>query len=533
MAASTTPPSTEPAGRGPAGRCIAVACSGGRDSIALLHATARMAADLNRELQAPEFARADHEPPHQPAQPLLQVVALHVHHGLSANADDWLTHVQTSCEAWAAQGLPVSAAWRCVNLPLGRGASVEALARHARYQALAEMALAAGCQAVLLAHHRRDQAETFLLQALRSAGAAGLSAMPAQADRLGIRWIRPWLRRPREEIEAYVATHQLAFIEDDSNRNDRFARNRLRLAVWPALSSAFDGAEARLAQAASHQADLKACLDDWLAWQLRETTRSVSGRLALSVAAWLARAPGPQRELLRAWFAEAAGVSLPMSGVLRLQHDLLRMAARDGGVAVKGSARWPWPAGDDEASWFAPQESAAQPGRCQPVRGLVLYRGWLSVREVPPGIDNAVDASPATPAADVALSITACGELCLPSSMGYLTIDAVEQGGVAMSRLKNCRLVARRGGEQFQLSPNRPARSLKKQFQSMTVPAWERQGPLLYVDGQLVFVPGLGIDAGAWAPQGEPQVQLRWRPTQIGVKFDHACIPDAKTAAGG
>jgi tRNA(Ile)-lysidine synthase len=491
-----------------------------------------MAAELNRELQAIELARADHEPPHQPTQPLLRVVALHVHHGLSANADDWLTHVQTSCETWAAKGLPVSATWRRVNLLLVRGASVEAQARQLRYQALADMALAAGCQAVLLAHHRRDQAETFLLQALRSAGAAGLSAMPAQADRLGIRWIRPWLGRPREEIEAYVANHQLAYIEDDSNGNDRFARNRLRLAAWPALTSAFDGAEASLARAASHQADIKACLDDWLTWQLRETTGVVSGRLALSMSAWLARAPGPQRELLRAWFAQAAGGPLPMSGVQRLQHDLLRMAERDGGLAVKGSARWPWPAGDDGALCLTPGDDGALPARCPPVRDLVLYRGWLSVREVPPTADIADDACPET-LADLALSIAACGELCLPAGLGYLTIDAVEQGGVALSRLRNCRLRTRRGAEQFQLAPNRPARSLKKQFQSMAVPSWERGGPLLYSDGQLVFVPGLGIDARAWAPQGEPQVQLRWRPTQIGGQFDHACISSPKTPAGG
>ncbi len=516
MAATTTPPSIEPASVTSAGRCIAVACSGGRDSIALLHATARMAAALNDEQQAI-------------GQPPLQVLALHVHHGLSAHADDWLAHVKAICEAWGAQGLPVSLAWRRVTVPQSSGTSVEAQARKVRYQALADMAHAAGCQAVLLAHHRRDQAETFLLQALRSAGAAGLSAMPVQLDRMGITWIRPWLGHPREDIEAYVARHALVHIEDESNQNDRFSRNRLRLAVWPALSAAFDGAEARLAQAASHQADLKACLDDWLTQQLPEVTRTVAGRLALDVSAWLARGPGPQRELLRAWFASAAGMPLPMRGVQQLQHDLRRMAERSGGLAVKSSARWPWPAGDD-ALWPHGPTPGSEASAHRLTREVVLYRGWLSLREAQ---EAAVHALLDEGAPDLPLSITARGEFTLPAGLGYLTVEDAWQGGVALSRLMHCQLRARRGGEQFQRSPDRPARSLKKQFQAMAVPAWERQGPLLYLGDQLAYVPGLGIDARVWARQGEPQVQLRWRPTQIGGKFDHACIPDAKTAAGG
>ncbi|RZI81283.1 MAG: tRNA lysidine(34) synthetase TilS [Rubrivivax sp.] len=514
MAASTTPPSTEAASGEPAARCVAVACSGGRDSMALLHATVCMAAELNAEL---------------PEEPPMRVLACHVHHGLNAAADAWLTHVQSTCQAWAARGLPVSLAWRHVTIPITGGDSVEAEARRARYAALADMAHAAGCHAVWLAHHRRDQAETFLLQSLRGAGAAGLSAMPAQAVRDGIRWIRPWLARPREDIEAYVAHHGLAFVDDDSNLDGRFSRNRLRLAVWPALSAAFEGAEASLAQAASHQADLKACLDEWAAWQLPEVTSAASGRSALNVAAWLARQPGPQRELLRAWFAQAAGMPMPMSGVHRLQHDLLRMAERQGGKAVKGAARWPCP-GSGGTAWSPVPGQGAGTAPSSPTRELVLYRGWLSVREVPPA---AADIASGEGTFDVVLSIAACGEVRLPAGLGHLSVEPVEQGGLALSRLTHCRLLKRHGGEQFQLAPNRPARSLKKQFQSMAVPAWARQGPLLYLADQLVFVPGLGIDARAWAPQGEPQVQLRWQPTQIGGKFDHACIPDAKTPAGG
>ena len=132
----------------------------------------------------------------------VEVVALHVHHGLSPNADRWLAHCEAQCLRWAQRGLPVRLlAQRLIDQPK-RGDSVEAWARRERYRALRAGALEAGASAVLLAHHRRDQAETVLLQALRSAGPAGLAGMPARVERDGIVWLRPWLARPRSEMPA-------------------------------------------------------------------------------------------------------------------------------------------------------------------------------------------------------------------------------------------------------------------------------------------------------------------------------------------
>ena len=124
------------------------------------------------------------------------------------------------------------------------------------------MALAGGADLVLLGHHRRDQAETFLLQALRGGGVAALAAMPKLARRDGITWARPWLDVPREAIEAYAREHRLRWVEDDSNDDDRFARNRLRLRVWPALVGAFGDAEVVLADAATRMAHAAAALDE-------------------------------------------------------------------------------------------------------------------------------------------------------------------------------------------------------------------------------------------------------------------------------
>jgi tRNA(Ile)-lysidine synthase len=74
----------------------------------------------------------------------------------------------------------------------------------------------------------------------------------------------------------------------------------------------------------------------------------------------------------------------------------------------------------------------------------------------------------------------------------------------------------RSGAEQFQAGIGRPPRSLKKQYQALAVPVWDRVGPLFYSGGQLVFVPGLGLDARVWALPGQDQVSLRWLPSSLG-----------------
>jgi len=118
------------------------------------------------------------------ARPLgIVVTALHVHHGLNPAADRWLAHGRALCARWARRGLAVEFAATKLEDGPGAGESVEAWARQARDRALRQMALDLGIDLVLLAHHRRDQAETFLLQALRGGGVAGLSAMPGRVRR--------------------------------------------------------------------------------------------------------------------------------------------------------------------------------------------------------------------------------------------------------------------------------------------------------------------------------------------------------------
>ncbi|MES2991949.1 MAG: tRNA lysidine(34) synthetase TilS [Pseudomonadota bacterium] len=425
-------------------RWIAVAYSGGRDSTALLHATVGQAA-----LDG------------------VQVLALHVHHGLSPNADAWLDHAATTCARWARRGLPLAfAATRLTSAP-ARGESVEAWARQERYRALREMALAGGASVILLAHHRRDQAETFLLQALRGAGVAGLSGMPRRIERDGITWERPWLDRPRAEIEAYLRRHRLSFIEDDSNTELRFARNRLRHAVWPALSGAFEQAEAALADSAAWAQHACAVLDEVAVLDLAQ----IAAEGDLVVDGWLALSPARRGNALRAWLRRAIGAPAPASLIERLGVEL----------PVSRTARWP-------------------------VHGGVLraYRGRLSFV---PAAETTIDRQRETH-----LSVQRVGRFALPGWGGTLKVARVEAGGVPLAWLGRLDLQPRLGGETFQAGIGRPPRSLKKQFQAARIPDDERAGPLVYSGEQLVFVPGLGVDARVIGLPGQALVSLAWLP---------------------
>ncbi|MBL8307019.1 MAG: tRNA lysidine(34) synthetase TilS [Rubrivivax sp.] len=416
-----------------------MAASGGRDSTALLHATVRCGRALG-----------------------IEVVALHVHHGLQAAADAWQAQVKAQSGRWGAR----FETCRLEGAPK-RGESVEAWARRGRYRALAAMARAGGCGLVLLAHHRRDQAETFLLQALRGGGPRGLSAMPATALRDGILWARPWLDRPREAIDAYVRRHRLAVAEDPSNGDPRFARNALRAAVWPALSGAFPEAEAAFATAATRAQQAAGLAMEVAAADLAE----VAERGELVLAPWMALSPARRRNALEAWLRE---LPEPVPGTL-----LERLC-----VELPGVHQGRWPAGGFE---------------------LRLYRGRLSA--APTG-EPAV-ASKAT----VELALASAGVHEVPTLDGCFVVETAHSGGARVECLRRVLAGGRQGGEQFRLSPRGTARSLKKQFQARGVPAWEREGPLLYTaDGQLLFVPGLGIDGALQATPGAPQLTLRWVP---------------------
>lgn len=214
---------------------LAVAFSGGADSTALLLACARK----------------------WPGQ----VMAVHVHHGLQAAGDDFECHCLAFCTA-----LKVPLLVQKVDARHAPGQSPEAAARHARYQAfealthveLSQIAL----QTIAIAQHADDQIETLMLALSRGAGLPGISAMAAQWQRAGLTYCRPLLQVGSLEIRAWLKEQGAVFIEDPSNVDERFTRNRIRARLMPALQACFPQFRDTFARTSRHAAQAQAVLQE-------------------------------------------------------------------------------------------------------------------------------------------------------------------------------------------------------------------------------------------------------------------------------
>ncbi|HEY3046882.1 MAG TPA: tRNA lysidine(34) synthetase TilS [Polaromonas sp.] len=184
-----------------------------------------------------------------------QVQALHVHHGLQAAADDFVRVCELVC---ARLKVPL----HVVQVDAGHapGDSPEDAARRARYAALARAATQLGLQGVLLGQHADDQAETLLLALSRGAGLPGLSAMAAQFERGGTVFYRPLLQTSAASLRDWLVRQQIPFVDDPSNTDERYTRNRIRARLLPALDSAFPQFRDTFARSAQHAAQAQALL---------------------------------------------------------------------------------------------------------------------------------------------------------------------------------------------------------------------------------------------------------------------------------
>ena len=211
---------------------FAVALSGGADSTALLLACA---------LRWPQ-----------------QVRAVHVHHGLQAAADGLVSH----CEKLCAQ-LQVPLAVERINAKHAPGESPEEAARRGRYLAIARALhthWGGTVRDLALAQHADDQVETMLLALSRGAGLPGLSAMPEKMDRHGLVLHRPWLNAPGADIRQWLRDSGVAWVEDPSNQDPQFTRNRIRQRLLPALQETFPSFRQTFARSARHAAQAQQLL---------------------------------------------------------------------------------------------------------------------------------------------------------------------------------------------------------------------------------------------------------------------------------
>lgn len=394
-----------------------VAFSGGCDSLVLLHLLAQL---------------------HQ--QQPLELHAIHIHHGLQQQADQWATHCQRVCEQLS---IPITIEYVDID-HCGKG--IEAAAREARYSVFKHL-LGEG-EGLLLAHHQDDQAETLMLQLLRGAGVTGLAAMPAQA-RFGKGWLlRPLLDCSRQQLENYAREQELDWIEDPSNRDTRFDRNFLRQEVMPLLASRWPAVKPVLSRVAAHQAEAMGLLQelaelDWQQCRDRDNTLSIAAMNNLGMTR--------QRNLVRYWVKQLHGFEAPDSKHLaRIMNEVI-------------------PAAGD-----------AMPEVCWGNVEVRRYRGLLFVSG-----SRAAIPEQALPW-DARSSIQVNEEISLKA-------ESLEGMGLKLAEIENHTLTIRfrQGGEVCRPAGRQHHHSLKKLMQEWGIPPWLRDRvPLIYLDDELAQVVG-------------------------------------------
>ena len=416
------------------GKRIAVALSGGLDSVVLLDTVFKTQA-VNKN----------------PAE----IWAFHIHHGLQKPADDWFIF----CEKLAKK-YKIHFDFRLLHL--GNEATqgnIEARARAGRYEALAELCAEHGIEDLLLAHHQNDQAETVLLQLLRGAGVAGLAAMSEvrelSAGNKAVQLWRPLINQSKAELEAYAKANKLKWIEDPSNQDTQYRRNAIRKKIIPLLEKIQPDAVASLSRSAKVLAETQTLLDR-LAMQDGNT---VLERDALKVKPLLA----------------LAKKDLPAA------NNLVRFWLKSHGLAMPSQERL--------ASWWKDLSAVKVDAKLEWLHDelkIRLWRGLLQVSEVKIGEWTFQKVSTRSKA---------------PGLPAKWLQEAQTNGQISIK--------PRAGSEKIQIKANTPRRSLKNLYQESGVPPWQRQAPLLFINGELIAVAGIGVSYPHLVEAG-PRLMPEW-----------------------
>lgn len=400
-----------------------VAFSGGLDSTVLLHLCKRFCA----------------------INPELSLQAVHVNHGLSANASSWESHCKTLCEQWQ-----ISLSIQHLTIIPESRTSLEQQARDARYQAIEQSVHNQYC--ILLGQHQNDQAETYLLQLARGSGTEGLSGMPKRfTSANGSRYGRPLLDITRQQLFEYARLWQLNWVEDESNVNEHFYRNFVRRKVIPVLQQKWPSITSTISRSARHHAHAAAVIDEYMQL-LSESVIDTQGDL--NILAWSRLSEASRISMLRHWLKPRVS-SMPSAAVLE-QISLLPNAQSD----AQPECRW---------SNYVISRHA----------GKLVIRNFDKDKQAH-GFDIVLDknASYTHPslAYSIAYSTSDASQANFDSTKHYFVLSdsslRVEFGGFA----RVCKL-----------DPKRPSKPIKKWLQEWQVPPWERaKVPILMHKNQVL-----------------------------------------------
>ncbi|MGB1271562.1 MAG: tRNA lysidine(34) synthetase TilS, partial [Endozoicomonas sp.] len=356
------------------------------------------------------------------------------------------------------------------------GKGVEEAARQARYQVFERVVSEGGC--LLQGHHRDDQAETVLLRLFRGTGLEGLQAMPA-VRRLGTGLLfRPLLSLPRSAIEACARRYELSFIEDNSNRDERFSRNYLRCSLIPEVERRWPGVAGRLTELASEVEEV----NDHHRLQLDTLVKStvvyrpgwLLGQQPLLAISELVQLGYPmQKQVVRHWL-KSQGWMVPSRDALTRVFDQV--------VSARGDAEPCLNIGDYSIRRF---------------RGLLIATGALSLEAFEPFLWN-WQKSPGVQLGERQLH----------------WVSADEGNGSSVHLPPRPLMVRRRchaGQEKIAIAGRTGRKTLKRWLQEYRVPPWLREFlPLIYDGERMVAAPGLWVCEGYQGAEAKVVVRLGW-----------------------
>ena len=413
------------------GGTILCAVSGGRDSMCLLHY-------LHRLSQERDF----------------RVAAAHLNHGMRQTAERDEELVRAFC---AQRNIPFYVGYEKVyDRAEAWDLGVEETGRRLRYDFLRRTADAIGAQRIATAHHMGDQAETVVLNLLRGTGPEGLGGIPPVRGRL----IRPLLNTSRREIEDYLARWNVDYVEDETNTDLSYARNRLRLQIWPELEKINGAARENIARAARILRRENTYLDELAAQRLPTEGTSISCEALLS-------APEVLRPRMLRLLIDRLHCGKKDFGEVHLS-SLERLAAAGGMLALPGGAR------------------------------AVCRDGTLTL-----------EMAPATAPEEQLLN----GEKPLAWGDGTIRLGGGQGETLALSCGAEQSISVRpwRGGDRLTLPGSRGSRSLKRLFADAGIdPTRRDRTPVICVDGKAAAVFGLGVDQAFTIGNNQKKIEITW-----------------------
>jgi len=415
-----------------------IAYSGGLDSHVLLHTLACIKDEIKPRL-----------------------VAVHVNHGINQDAESWEKHCRTICENYAIELLTFT-----VDLSHKKGKGIEAHAREKRYEVFNNLIQVHDL--LLTAHHVNDQIETMLLQLLRGSGPDGLVGMPQSREFSKGFLVRPLLDISREEIHDYALKESLNWVEDESNKSNKYDRNFLRNTIIPELLSHWPGALKTMRRAIEHQADARNLINEISIIDLSTVCDGEFTKISLTEFESLSFIR--RKYVLRAWIKKN-NLETPNTNTIKKINEEVIHAGADKNPCVK---------------WTGAE--------------VRRYRGYLYVMQ-----------SLSTHDVKMATNWNFKGTLKLSS--GYL--KAVSGKGIGIKKdmisSDSVEVKYRQGGEHIKPSGRSHTHELKKLLQEEGVLPWLRDRiPLIYYENELIAVGDLWVEDKYAAIALEPAWELKW-----------------------